>query len=158
MLSISQLCDQKLNVKFTKDNCKVLNRSEEVVLKGSQTSDNCYKLIHSHTCHTTSLDNTDLWHQKLGHLNFKNLTKIANAGAVREIPPLSRKELRVCGPCQIGKHVKLSHNLLQQINTSRVIELLHMDLMGRMQVESIAGKRYVFMRVDDFLDIFGLTF
>ena len=27
LLSISQLCDQKLNVKFTKDNCKVLNRS-----------------------------------------------------------------------------------------------------------------------------------
>ena len=27
LLSISQLCDQKLNMKFTKNNCKVLNRS-----------------------------------------------------------------------------------------------------------------------------------
>ena len=103
LLSMSQLYDQKLNVKFTKDNCKVLNRSGEVVLEGSQSSDNCYKLIHSHICHTTSLDNIDLWHQKLGHLNFKNLTKIVNAGVVRGIPPLSRKEPRVCGPCQIGK-------------------------------------------------------
>ena len=108
LLSISRLCDQKLNVKFIKDNCKVLNRSGEVVLEGSRSSDNYYKLIHSHTCHTTSLDNIDLWHQKLGHLNFKNLTKIVNTGAVRGIFPLSRKESGVCGPYQIGKQVKLS--------------------------------------------------
>ena len=31
LLSISELCDQKLNAKSTKDNCKVLNRSGEVV-------------------------------------------------------------------------------------------------------------------------------
>ena len=103
LLSISQLCDQKLNVKFTKDSCKVLNRSGEVVLEGSRSSDNCYKLIHSYTCHTTLLDNIDLWHQKLGHLNFKNLTTIVNTGVVRGIPLLSRKEPWVCGPCQIGK-------------------------------------------------------
>ena len=60
LLSISQLCDQKLNVKFTKDSCKMLNRSGEVVLEGSRSSDNCYKLIHLHTCHTTSLGNIDL--------------------------------------------------------------------------------------------------
>ena len=112
LLSISQLCDQKLNVTFTKDNCKVLNRSGEVVLEESQSADKCYKLIYSHTCHTTLLENTDLWHQKLGHLNFKNLTNIVNTCAVRGIPPLSRKELGVCGPCKIGKQVKLSHSLL----------------------------------------------
>ena len=99
-------------MEFTKENCKVLNKTGEVVLEGSRSSDNCYKLIHSHTCHTTSLDNIDLWHKKLGHLNFKNLTKIVNAGVVRGIPPLSKKEPEVCGPCQIGKQVKLSHNLL----------------------------------------------
>ena len=117
LLSISQLCDQKLNVKFIKENCKVLNKTGKVVLEGSRSSDDCYKLIHSHTCHTTSLENIDLWYQKLGHLNFKNLTKIVNAGAVRGIPTLSEKEPGVCGPCQIGKQVKLSHSLLQQITT-----------------------------------------
>ena len=48
LLSISQLCDQKLNVKFTKDNCKVLNRSREVVLEGSRSSDSCYKIGRAH--------------------------------------------------------------------------------------------------------------
>ena len=91
-----------------------------------------------------------LWHQKLGHLNFKNLTKIVNTGVVREIPLLSKKEPRVRGPCQIDKQVKLSYNLLQQTTATKVLELLHMDLIGPMQVESIVGKRYVFVCVDDF--------
>ena len=60
LMNISQLCDQKLNVKFTKNNCKVLNKSGEVDLKGSRSSDNCYQLIKSHTCHKVSHDNIDL--------------------------------------------------------------------------------------------------
>ena len=102
-MSISQLCDQKLNMKFTKNSYKVLNKSGEIVLKGSRSSDNCYQLIKSHTCYKVLHDNIDLWHQKLGHLNFKNLTKIVNTGAVRGIPTLSKKEPGVCGPCQLGK-------------------------------------------------------
>ena len=47
LMSISQLCDQKLNVKFTKNSCKVLNKSGKVVLEGSRSSDNCYQLIQS---------------------------------------------------------------------------------------------------------------
>ena len=38
----------------------------------------------------------------------------------------------------------------QHLVTTRVLELLHMDLMGPMHVESIGGKRYVFVCVDDF--------
>ncbi|MCI83647.1 gag-pol polyprotein, partial [Trifolium medium] len=32
------------------------------------------------------------------------------------------------------------HQTLQHLTTSRVLELLHMDLMGPMQVESLGGK------------------
>ena len=44
----------------------------------------------------------------------------------------------------------MSHPRLEQQVTTKVLELLHMDLMGPMQVESIGGKRYVFFVVDDF--------
>ena len=92
LMSISQLCDQKLNVKFTKNSYKVLNKSRDVVLKRFGFFDNYYQLIKLHTCHKISPDNIDIWHQKLGHLNFKNLTKIVNTRVVRGIPSLSKKE------------------------------------------------------------------
>jgi hypothetical protein len=44
----------------------------------------------------------------------------------------------------------MSHPKLQHPVTSRVLELLHMDLMGPMQFESLGGKRYAFVVVDDF--------
>jgi len=44
----------------------------------------------------------------------------------------------------------MSHPRLEHQVTSKVLELLHMDLMGPMQVESISGKMYVLVVVDDF--------
>ncbi|PNX96335.1 gag-pol polyprotein, partial [Trifolium pratense] len=44
----------------------------------------------------------------------------------------------------------MAHPRLQHQATSRVLELLHMDLMGPMQTESLGGKRYAFVMVDDF--------
>ena len=44
----------------------------------------------------------------------------------------------------------MTHKVLQHLVTSWVLELLHMDLMGPMQVESIGGKRYDFVCMDDF--------
>ena len=44
----------------------------------------------------------------------------------------------------------MSHKKLQHLTTTKVLELLHMDLMGPMQVESLGGKRYAFVCVDDF--------
>ena len=67
---------------------------------------NCYQLIKSHTYHKISHDNIDLWHQKLGHLNFKNLKKIVNTNAIRGIPTLSKKEPDVSGPFQLNKTIE----------------------------------------------------
>ena len=38
---------------------------------------------------------------------------------------------------------------MQHPSTTRVLELLHMDLMGPMKVESLGGKRNAFVCVDD---------
>ena len=57
---------------------------------------------------------------------------------------------RVCGPCQLGKQHKASHPTINRLLTSRVLELMHVDLMGPMQNESISGKRYVMVLVDDY--------
>lgn len=119
-------------------------------MKGSRSSNNCYMLLHSLTSHKTSVNDIELWHQKLGHLNYKNLTKIVSTGVVRGVPKLGEKQPGICGPCHFGKQVKVSHKVLQYINTTRVIELLHIDLMGPIYVESIVGKRYVFVFVNDF--------
>ena len=56
----------------------------------------------------------------------------------------------VCGPCQLGKWTKAKHPDTQTPATSRPLELLHLDLMGPTRIESLGGKRYFMVVVDDF--------
>ena len=44
----------------------------------------------------------------------------------------------------------MSHQKTQHLTTSKVLELLHMDLMGPMQVEIIGGKKYAYVVVNEF--------
>ncbi|KAK0577488.1 hypothetical protein LWI29_033847 [Acer saccharum] len=92
----------------------------------------------------------DLWHQRLGHMNFKDLKKLEKHGIVRGLPNLGKKLKVVCEPCQLGKQTKVSHKKNSYIATKRPLELVHMDLMGPIQTESINGKKYIFVCVDDF--------
>ena len=42
------------------------------------------------------------------------------------------------------------HKKVNNFTTKRPLELVHMDLMGSTRTESIGGKRYIFLTVDDF--------
>lgn len=44
---------------------------------------------------------------------------------------------KVCGECQIGKQTKMPRKKLQNISTIKVLEVLHMNLVGPKQVESL---------------------
>ena len=54
------------------------------------------------------------------------------------------------GACQIGKQTKASHHKVNAIATSHCLKLLHVDLMGPTRTESLRGKRYIMVIVDDF--------
>ena len=46
--------------------------------------------------------------------------------------------------------MKAKHPGTQTSATSRPLELLHLDLMGLTRIESLGGKRYFMVLVDDF--------
>ena len=46
--------------------------------------------------------------------------------------------------------MKASHHKVNVIATSQCLELLHVDLMGPTRTESLGGKRYIMVNVDDF--------
>nr|XP_011459700.1 PREDICTED: uncharacterized protein LOC105350050 [Fragaria vesca subsp. vesca] len=92
----------------------------------------------------------DLWHRRLGHVNFQDLLKLSNQGIVRGLPKLKGKTDKICGGCKVGKQTRSAHKGINSTPTSHALELLHMDLMGPSQYESHAGKSYILVVVDDF--------
>ena len=50
----------------------------------------------------------------------------------------------------MGKQVKSKHSFVTEVQTSRTLELLHIGLMGPAKVQSLGGKKYILVVVDDF--------
>jgi hypothetical protein len=96
------------------------------------------------------MDIGELWHQRLGHLNYHDLIKIAKKEAVTNLPKINHLEKGKCGPCQLVKQTRNPHKKTSGVHTSRNLELLHMDLMGPTQTTNLGGKKYILVVVDDY--------
>ncbi|XP_048423736.1 uncharacterized protein LOC125469828 [Pyrus x bretschneideri] len=155
LISISQICDDDdVEVLFNKLKCCVKVASGIDIFEGKRSKDNCYcvNANESHVpniCNKATDDVLDLWHKRLGHMNCKDMIKLSKKEYVRGLPMLAG-ELGICGECQVGKQTKSSHKSTNYISTSRPLELMHMDLVGPVQTESIGGKKYILVLVDDF--------
>ena len=78
------------------------------------------------------------------------MAKVSKLEAVVGLPKFGKVEKTICGLHQMGKLTKSSHPKVNVITTSRPLELLHVDLMGPTRTESLGGKRYIMVVVDDF--------
>ena len=78
------------------------------------------------------------------------MAKVSKLEVVIGLPKFGKIEKNVCGPCQLGKQTKSTHPKVNVGPTSHLLELLHVDLMGPMRTESMGGKRYIMVVVDDF--------
>ena len=54
---------------------------------------------------------------------------------------------QVCSSCAVGKQHRASLHLE---STNRILELIHVDLAGPMEVPSLGDSRYYMLLVDDF--------
>jgi len=155
LLSISQFCDNDLVVQFSKKECNIFDSSCKWLMGGDKIADNCYGLPGLNSdpqiiCNKATLDVSELWHQRLGHLNFIDMLMITSKDIVKDLPKMEKDGKAVCGSCQLGKQTREAHKKTSGILTSKNLELLHMDLMGPTRTASLGGRKYIFVVVDDF--------
>ena len=129
-----------------------MDESRKKLRSGVCTLDNYYGLVPDANivCNSIHLPNEDLWHQRMGHASYKHLSIVSKHESVLGISKLSRMSNVVCGPCQLGKQTKAKHPGTQTSATSRPLELLHLNLIGPTRIESLGGKRYIMVVVNDF--------
>nr|GFC12652.1 retrovirus-related Pol polyprotein from transposon TNT 1-94 [Tanacetum cinerariifolium] len=91
-----------------------------------------------------------LWHRRLFHLNFDTINLLSKNDIVVGLPKLKFVKDHLCSSCELGKAKRKSFHTNLTPSSKRRLHLLHMDLCGPMRVESINGKRYVLVIVDDY--------
>ncbi|GJW00183.1 putative ribonuclease H-like domain-containing protein [Tanacetum coccineum] len=97
-----------------------------------------------------TIDESNLWHKRLGHINFKTINKLVIGNLVRGLPSKLFENDHSCVACQKRKQHKASckTKLLSSIN--HPLQMLHMDLFGPTFVRSINHKIYYLVVIDDY--------
>ncbi|KAJ9567677.1 hypothetical protein OSB04_003643 [Centaurea solstitialis] len=157
LFSIGQFCDKDLEVGFKKRRCVVKTESGKELLIGTRRR-NLYKIdlrdvkAKNTLCLLSKASNQQsiLWHKRLSHLNFKGLNKLVIGNLAIGIPDLRFQQDHLCSACQLGKMKRVSHKSKLEHGTEKPLQLIHMDLCGPMRVQSINGKKYVLVMVDDY--------
>jgi len=78
------------------------------------------------------------------------LNKLISKDLVVGLPKLKFEKDHICEACQKGKQIKHSFKLKNVVSTSKLLELLHMDLFGPSRTMSLGGNYYALVVVDDF--------
>ncbi|GJZ32797.1 putative ribonuclease H-like domain-containing protein, partial [Tanacetum coccineum] len=98
-----------------------------------------------------TVDESNKWHRRLGHVNFKNLNKLVKGNLVRGLPSKIFQNNHTCVACQKGKQQKASCKAKSVSSISQPLQVLHMDLFGRTSIRSINHKTYCLVITDDFI-------
>ncbi|GJU53352.1 putative ribonuclease H-like domain-containing protein [Tanacetum coccineum] len=164
LFSVSQICDKKNKVLFTDTECLVLSPDfklpdENQILLKVPRQNNMYSFNLENIVPLGGLacliakattDESNLWHRRLGHVNFKNLNRLVKGNLVRGLPTKLFQNDHTCVACQKGKQHKASCKAKLVSSISQPLQLLHMDLFGPTSVRSINHKTYCLVITDDF--------
>nr|GEW25469.1 hypothetical protein [Tanacetum cinerariifolium] len=74
----------------------------------------------------------------------------ARKGLVQGLPKLNFEKDHLCSACAMGKSMKKSHKPKSEDTNQEKLYLLHMDLCCPMHVESVNGKKYILIIIDDY--------
>ncbi|XP_024177901.1 uncharacterized protein LOC112183800 [Rosa chinensis] len=133
LISVSHLADDYEDVWFNKQRCDCLTvRSAE--------------------------ETFEIWHRRLGHVNYQDLLKLSTKQCVRGLPALSGRIDKICGECKIGVSHEFSAPITPQQNgiverKNRVLldmarVMLHSaDLSSNFWAEAISTACYTINRV-----------
>nr|GEV75967.1 retrovirus-related Pol polyprotein from transposon TNT 1-94 [Tanacetum cinerariifolium] len=178
LFSVSQMCDKKNSVLFTKTVCLILspdfklpNKSQvllKVPRKNNMYSFDLKNVVPSKglTCLFAKATNDEynLWHKRLGHINFKTINKLVKRNLIRGLPSKIFENDHTCGACQKGKQHKVSCKFDRKVDeeflvgysinskafraynsrTRKVEEILHVNFLEKKTNVVKSGPEWLF--------------
>nr|GFB37454.1 putative ribonuclease H-like domain-containing protein [Tanacetum cinerariifolium] len=144
LFSVSQICDKKNSDLFTDTECLVLSSDfklpdESQVMLRVPRENNMYNVNLKNivpsgdlTClfAKATLDESNLWHIRLAHVNFKTINKFVKGNLVRGFPTKVFENDYTCVACKKGKQHRASCKTKPVSSADQPLFRLYMDLFG----------------------------
>ena len=137
--------------------CHVINSITNQIIYIGKRHENVYVIhideivLNNESCLIANdVNDSWLWHRRLGHSSMKTLSKLVKNDIVIGLLKLIFNKNKICNTCQFGKQARTSFKSTNLVSTFRPLELLHIDLFGPVDVLSMGDKSYGFVIVDDY--------
>jgi hypothetical protein len=144
LVSIGQIVDQGMQVRFTHLGA-FIGQEGRIIVRGRREG-RMFILDRTDDGPDTALlakgqkakSDIDLWHKRIGHVNFRRLQDLQKKQVVFGLPKFSGRTAQICEACQLGKQHRLP--IPNGRNRSRnKLDLIHSDIWGLAQNVSLGG-------------------
>lgn len=161
LLSVGQLQEKGLDVLFKGGDqkvCCIFHPTRGKIAESVMSTNRMYVLI-SEICankedeekclQVDSTSKDELWHQRYGHLSYKNLHDLHSKEMVTGLPKVGELK-RTCEACMKGKQHRVPFPKSSSWRATEKLQLIHSDLCGPITPSSNTQKRYLITFIDDF--------
>lgn len=153
IISIGRLCDDGYTAIFRQKDGFILDKRRRVVVQRTRDphSDrlwhpNVHLPNHALFTPPSKTDLANLWHRRLGHSHPDTVIKFLKA---HEDITLSCKHFVSCDSCTLGK-LRQSSSKSSFHRATRVLDLVHSDLIAPIYPASITGFKYILTFIADY--------
>jgi transposase InsO family protein len=150
LISVSKMIKSGCNIQFNDNGCKISNKNGQKVADANLIN-NMYKLNIAYekaqAMPAVTENDTYLWHQRMGHLNFSDMDKIPSCTTGVKLSPSNQNI--TCVSCIQGKQTRQPFPS-EGSRATELLEVIHSDVCGPMQTASLGGARYFVTFIDDF--------
>ena len=154
LFSVSAAAKHGYSIELQQSGCVILDKFRKISGSG-KLQNNLYvldvnekneKFHHVNVASNEHLEN--LWHQRFGHLSRNNLRLLRDQKLVSGMDFQSAKESDFCEGCAHGKQKRASFPKGQATRASEILDIVHSDVCGPMQENSLSGSRYFVTFID----------
>jgi len=109
--------------------------------------------------HIASTDLLNDWHERLGHLNVRDVMRLGRWNRLDGLGQVSQTDIHEfrCEACIMGKGTRLSAPP-SNIRAAKPLEIVHIDLWGPARTASVGGCKYFLTCYDDYTRKIHLSF
>ena len=158
LVSVGRLIDCGYQVSFEAKHCMI--SQDSISLRGKRAG-NLYYLDHPTSYEQAKLglatnkskpQTIEVWHRRLGHRTLDQPTIVYLQAHVSELSvdpsTAGKNEGKLCGTCALGRQQK-EPNTGTRAKAAELLEVVHSDICGPMQVSTITGERYFITFIDE---------
>lgn len=150
-MSVAKIVDNHHQVLFTKDKAFIQDSKGNATAIAKRVNNLFYLQGESPQAYIADRyepSQTKLWHERLGHLNTKDLNSMWKTQSITGLKLESGTNRINCEICAAGKLSRTPFAATSKKNVG-ILDIVHTDVCGPMRTESHGGARYFVTFIDD---------